>query len=43
MRPVTGFGWQTPWELFDEADARQALGSADSSVTLAKQLVTLST
>jgi len=36
-------GWQTPWELFDEADARQALGSADSAVALAKQLTTIPT
>jgi HEPN domain-containing protein len=32
-------GWQTPWELFDESDARQALNSAESAVTLAKELV----
>ena len=32
-------GWQTPWELFDESDAYQALNSAESAVSLAKELV----
>ena len=31
--------WQTPWELFDESDAHQALNSAESAVSLAKELV----
>ncbi len=32
-------GGRTPWELFDEEDARQALAIAGEAVTLADQLV----
>lgn len=32
-------GRRTPWELFDEEDARQALAIAGEAVTLANQLV----
>ncbi len=32
-------GWKTPWELFSEADAKQALGLADEAVRLARELV----
>lgn len=32
-------GWKTPWELFSEADARQALALADEAVRLARALV----
>lgn len=32
-------GWRTPWELFDEADAQQALSLAEDALSLAKQLV----
>lgn len=31
-------GRQTPWDLFDEADARQALARAEEAVLLARQL-----
>jgi len=31
--------WQTPWELFDEADAREALRSAEEAVILLQQLI----
>lgn len=32
-------GGRTPWELFDEEDARQALAVAGEAVTLAERLV----
>lgn len=32
-------GGRTPWELFDEADARQALAIAEEAVDLAGQLI----
>lgn len=32
-------GRRTPWELFDESDAQQALSLAEEAVLLAKQLV----
>lgn len=32
-------GGRTPWELFDEADARQALAIAEEAVTFAGQLI----
>ena len=31
-------GWRTPWELFDEDDARQSLAIAESAVVLAQQV-----
>jgi HEPN domain-containing protein len=31
--------WKTPWELFSEADARQALALADEAVHLAREVV----
>lgn len=31
--------WRTPWELFDEADARQALGLAEKAITLARKVI----
>jgi HEPN domain-containing protein len=31
--------WKTPWELFGEADAKQALRLADEAVRLAQELV----
>jgi HEPN domain-containing protein len=31
--------WKTPWELFSEADAKQALGLANEAVRLARELV----
>ncbi|MBI2875330.1 MAG: HEPN domain-containing protein [Candidatus Tectomicrobia bacterium] len=36
-------GWRTPWELFDEADAQQALSLSEDAVLLAKQLFLSST
>jgi HEPN domain-containing protein len=33
-------GGRTPWELFDESDAHQALTIADESVRLAEQIIT---
>ena len=30
--------WRTPWELFEETDARQALGLAENAVRLAKEI-----
>ncbi len=33
--------WQTPWDLFDETDARAALQSAEEAVRLMHQLITL--
>ena len=32
-------GWRTPWELFDEADAQQALSIAEDAIFLTKQIV----
>ena len=32
-------GWRTPWELFDEPEARQSLEIAEQSVLLAKRIV----
>ncbi len=32
--------WQTPWDLFDEADARDALRTAEEAVRLMQQLIT---
>jgi hypothetical protein len=32
-------GGRTPWELFDEEDARQALAMAEEAVALAKQII----
>lgn len=32
-------GGRTPWELFDESDARQALTFAEEAVALAQQIV----
>jgi hypothetical protein len=32
-------GGLTPWELFDENDARQALSLAEEAVTLAVQII----
>jgi HEPN domain-containing protein len=32
-------GGRTPWELFDEADARQALAMAEEAVTLAQAII----
>jgi HEPN domain-containing protein len=32
-------GWQTPWDLFDAADAEEALNIAENAVHLAKQLL----
>ncbi|MDR7523660.1 MAG: hypothetical protein QN168_14500 [Armatimonadota bacterium] len=31
--------WKTPWELFSEADAKQALALADEAVHLAREVV----
>lgn len=31
--------WRTPWELFDESDAQQALSLAEESVRIAKQVI----
>ena len=31
--------WRTPWELFDEADARQAMGLAERALTLAQKVI----
>lgn len=31
--------WKTPWELFSEADAKQAVTLADEAVRLARELV----
>jgi HEPN domain-containing protein len=33
------WSWRTPWELFDEAEAQQALSIAEEAVLLAKQIV----
>lgn len=32
-------GWRTPWELFDESAAQQALGVAEEAVRLASEIV----
>ena len=32
-------GWQTPWELFDAADARDALTIAEDAFALAKKIL----
>jgi len=32
-------GRRTPWELFDEADAKQALSIAEDAVRIVKQIV----
>jgi hypothetical protein len=32
-------GGRTPWELFDEADARRSLAMAEEAVTLAQAII----
>ena len=32
-------GWQTPWDLFDAADAQEALAIAEDAVNLARSIL----